>query len=1026
MFNFNIAHISDIHIKNNKYVNYENLLITLKEEQPEVIVLTGDIINSVINITTNVIIDVLSFLISLTTIAPIILIPGNHDINCKHEDNDFFTTILKNHEILKPPVCNYWRHSGKYTFMDIIWTVIVLDEHIPEFEFSLSPQILLFHENLDRINTESFMLYNAVLAGHFHTRQIISPNAAYSGSLFQQNIGESHNNHGIIIWELIDQNTTIKEINIKNEYCFLKVVIENGTDVTEQPLPEKILYYDIYHNISTESDNLVDINYFIDYYRNIYNKEPRNIKNKNKYNVILNNNDIIDINNLSLHNDLIKQFLGNDHELLPEILEFHKKNYLSHYIYQETNNLKIRLLNLEFENMYNYETNNKINFVKMEKKLSGIVANNNLGKSSLIDIIIYALYDVHPRTSSKQFIINNNKTNYNVVLEFEIDYKYGIINKKNNKCEFYYDNTNLTKKTINQTLSEIKSVVGSFNDNVITSIQLQYNNNNFVNITNSSRKQKIVDLLSLKIFENIESSIVKQISNYNNYYKMILGYQLISNDEFDDEKIKIIKHQIKCIDNSDYEINNQYNDPNILIYEELLFNQKIVKSLNIEKKIIINNIDTNNNNFNKNEILDNYNSINDTIKIIDNKIDNFKPKYIKDAVLQKYNENGINYLYKLCRSEKKSDLANHASNIANLLLEKDHNMKLKKIIEIDLLKVNNYEQNISKLEEINNSILIYTTKINEISNNINNTDELYNNLFEEHKKHVYNSINENKKIELKIISKKLKLLKTYRQIIKPSDGIISILLNNIIVKIENSVNKLLIDINLDIKIKIENNFDILYSTDDSHWLDISLSSGYQKFIINIIFRLVLWELSDVIILDALIIDEGFGSCDEENIKKIVNLLKWINKQNNLPKLLFIITHDKNLIKFLDITLQIKNNTIIENNIVTFDDTDIIHDTTIHDTTIYDNTVHDNIVHGNIVYGKNTTIIHDIVNDTTEHNIVHDSNENNIVHEITEHNIIHDTTENSNKFYYCEICHVIINLKYKNKHLNSKKHKLKFT
>lgn len=985
MFNFNIVHISDIHIKNNKYINYDTLFDRLKEEKKiDVIVITGDIINSVTNINTNIIIDVISFLISLSNIAPIILIPGNHDINCKYDDNDFFTTILKNHEILKPPRCNYWRNSGKYIFMDIIWTVIAPDENIPEFEFNLKyPQILLFHENLDRINTENFLLYNAVLAGHFHTRQIIAPNAAYSGSLFQQNIGESHNNHGIIIWELIDNNTTIKEINIKNDYSFLKVIIENDVDITEQPLPEKILYYDIYHS------NTKDINKFINYYKKIYNKEPRNIKDNNKYNTIMNDSSNIDINELSLHNNLIKQFLGENNELLPEILELHKKNYLSHYVYQDSNNSKLKLLSLEFENLYNYDTNNKIDFTEMDKKISGIIGENNIGKTSLIDIIIYALFDVHPRISSKQFIINKNKTNFNVILEFEINYKYGVIKKKNNKCEFYYDNENLTKKTISQTLIEIKKIVGTFNDNIFTTIQLQYNQNNFINTSNLSRKQKLADLLSLKIFENIETTITKQISNYSNYYKILLGYQLLINEEIDIKKIETIKHQIRCVDNIDYEINDQYNDPNIKLYEDLLINQKQLKELNFNKKIIINKIElTNNDNNNKENIIINYNNITNKISNIINKINNFEPENIKNAVIEKYNTNGIEYLYKLCRSEKKSKTVEYVSNIANLLLEKDHNDKLKEIIEIDLEKIYKNINYNNQLKEIEINISNCINKINEISHQIKNSDELYNNLFEEHKKYIYKNINDSKKEEIDLISKKLKLLKVYKQVIKPSEGIINILLNNIRSKIENGVNNLLTDF----KIKIENNFDILYSIDNNYWLDISLSSGYQKFIINIIFRLILWEISDVVILDALFIDEGFGTCDDKNIDKIIDLLKWIIKQNNLPKILFIITHDKKLINILDYLLYIESNKIMNKK--------------------------------SIKINENT---YELNNDQISEEIQYKNNEicDNVIDKIDNKKSDEIKNSNNQKFYYCEFCNIIINIKYKVKHLNSNKHNNNF-
>ena len=255
---YKIAHIGDIHIKN-KYVEYYELLEVLHDSHPDIIVLTGDIIDSVINITPSIILDVNTFLTSLINIAPIVMIPGNHDISCKVNDIDFFTVITQNsNELLKPPRFNYWRHSGQYEFNNILWTVIAPDEDVPSYSFDIRTQILLFHETLERLNVESFHIFSAVMAGHLHSRQMIGINGAYCGSLFQQNINESHNSHGFIMWDIFNDCAMTTFIDIQNKYGFLKVELENNNDVTELPIPNSVVLYDIYYNNST-SDYLNDI-----------------------------------------------------------------------------------------------------------------------------------------------------------------------------------------------------------------------------------------------------------------------------------------------------------------------------------------------------------------------------------------------------------------------------------------------------------------------------------------------------------------------------------------------------------------------------------------------------------------------------------------------------------------------------------------------------------------------------------------------------------------------------------------------
>lgn len=873
----NIAHISDVHIKNNA-IDFSLVYEKLHELQPNIIVLTGDIVDSTISFNADIIHEVNTFLVSLSAIAPVIMIPGNHD-QCIDENSDLYITITKNHEILKPPKFNYWNHSGRYEFMNILWNVIVPYEDIIDYEFSLTPQILLFHEDLTRINVETFSMYTAVMAGHIHTRQFITNNAAYAGSLFQQNIKESHNNHGFLFWKISKNVIEVDEINIPNNNGFLKVEIKDNIDITEYPIPDKVIYYDVYY---TNSNQLS----IISKYEEKYNSKPRYIKDKTKE---------IDINDIDIHIDLISKYLGTDHEHLDKIISMHKKYYNQFYNYNDSNNNKVNILSIEFENMYAYETKNVVDFTKMNGKLSGLIANNSLGKSSFLDIILYALYDVHPRIMNKQCIMNKNTKKYYVKLIFDINGILGEIYKTNNNCIFHYDNKNLTQKTISQTLNIIKSIIGSYNHATITSFQLQYDFNNFVNMSANTRKQKLVDILSLNVFEKIENKIVKLISEYTEKYKLINNlFQQSGNNNEAEHNTNILKYKILCINKlSGVIITNNISNIEcpIEVYDQAVqLHEKILK-LTEQRKILIMKIEDNKHLLQQSNNVENQNYIEE----LNEKIISFEPASIRESVMERYLKYDKKYLYRLCRVDKNNDIISQSINLASLILERDnYKMIIESKDKIDeIKKISEY------VNQISNTLKNLITEMNMLVAQLPPITSLYDQLFYEYNKQIKNV----KKNELTDISKELTLLKIYRQVIKPTNGITSILLNDIKESIEVNVNNLLKDVNL--MVKINNNYDVLIHP---HMLDISLSSGYQNFILNIAFKIALCNISNVTVPNILIIDEGLNRCDEENTKYITTFLKSIKNPNIL-----IISHINKLFDYIEYPLTINNGSITTEN-----------------------------------------------------------------------------------------------------------------
>jgi hypothetical protein len=73
-------------------------------------------------------------------------------------------------------------------------------------------------------------------------------------------------------------------------------------------------------------------------------------------------------------------------------------------------------------------------------------------------------------------------------------------------------------------------------------------------------------------------------------------------------------------------------------------------------------------------------------------------------------------------------------------------------------------------------------------------------------------------------------------------------------------------------------------------LPATLSSGYQTFVLSLASRLAIWRLAAVPCLDAFIIDEGFGSCDGQNLSAMAAALEALADAPDGPRLVFIVTH----------------------------------------------------------------------------------------------------------------------------------------
>jgi len=260
-----IIHLSDVHIRNYKmheqHKEVFNLFIKqIKKLRKEYsynelrIVIAGDLFHQKITVSNEQFILGYTFLKACAKYCPVIVIAGNHDLLENNKERlDSISPII---EVLNDENIKYFKNTGCYEDNNVVWCVYsVFESNIPpdivkaRNEFGDKLYVGLFHApvigaktdtnyNIEHgVNLTYFDGCDIVLLGDIHKRQKFELNGcimAFSGSLIQQNYGETVSGHGYLIWDVAAK--TYEEISLESSYGFYKFEInslddlDNGTE----------------------------------------------------------------------------------------------------------------------------------------------------------------------------------------------------------------------------------------------------------------------------------------------------------------------------------------------------------------------------------------------------------------------------------------------------------------------------------------------------------------------------------------------------------------------------------------------------------------------------------------------------------------------------------------------------------------------------------------------------------------------------------------------------------------------------
>jgi DNA repair exonuclease SbcCD ATPase subunit/predicted MPP superfamily phosphohydrolase len=549
-----IVQVADVHIRLfRRHEEYQAAFDRLYEDirsknlEDFVIVLVGDIVHAKTDMSPEMVDITSRFLTSIADIAPTILIAGNHDSNLANSNRlDALTPIVNN---LKHPDLYYARESTFVHVADSVFAVhSVFDEQdnwpdVADIDDNVANRIALYHGPVHgattdtnfvitnrHLNVDRFNGYHMVLLGDIHRTQILQqydeargkPIVSYVGSLIQQNHGESIDGHGWKVWDV--PSRTYEFIPLHNDYGYCTLEVINGKITLPPVMPNKVRM-----RLFTGDSETTEIKKIITALRNKFNIIELSV-NRSRLNKMydrttnLTHHESLDLTSVSVQNELISKWLEKNYSSLDsdvmaaiQKINVELNNRIQHE--DQSRNIHWRPLTFKFSNMFSYGDSNEIDFTDMTG-VYGLFAPNASGKSSIMDALMFCLYDKTPRAFKGDHIINNRKDNFECELSFEInEERYGIrrvgTRKKNGDVkvdvEFWRVLPNNEIVSLNgedrrSTNANIRNYVGTYEDFIMTAFSGQTNNALFIDKSHSERKDLLIQFMGLNVFDKLHDA----------------------------------------------------------------------------------------------------------------------------------------------------------------------------------------------------------------------------------------------------------------------------------------------------------------------------------------------------------------------------------------------------------------------------------------------------------------------------------------------------------------------------------------
>ncbi len=541
------AHIADTHIRNLKY-HYEynevfqQLYKSLKENKVDYIVHCGDIAHTKTQISPEFVDMCRDFFENLSSIAPTYVILGNHDGNLRNSDRqDALSPIAR---AINSPNLHLIKNAGEVNIDEkfCLNVLSVFDE-----ENWIQPtdtdviNIALYHGAIDKSKTDLnwtlggdhdvsiFDNFDFAFLGDIHKTQHLDTEKRiwYAGSTVQQNFGESLDK-GYLLWEIDSKDDfTVDHIAFDNPKPFITIPLTRKGDLPKNINPPEGARLRIVSDSNVSLDKMRKAVAAIKYK---YDPESVTYLNRAASQKItvesaegLKKKDLRDIKTQeTLIRDYLKDFQVSD-SVMRRIFDLNAKYNTTIERGEDTyRNVSWSLKTLEWDHLFNYGEGNRIDFSKLEG-IVGIFGKNFSGKSSIVDSLLFSMYNSTSKSIRKNLnIINQNKDDCVARATIDINDTTYVIERSSEKyvkklkgeetleaktdlefssIDLIGNNTSLNGTSRQDTDKSIRKYFGSMEDFLLTSMASQMDSLSFVNEGSTKRKEILAKFLDLVIFD---------------------------------------------------------------------------------------------------------------------------------------------------------------------------------------------------------------------------------------------------------------------------------------------------------------------------------------------------------------------------------------------------------------------------------------------------------------------------------------------------------------------------------------------
>ena len=547
---YKIAHLADTHIKNLKFHYeykkvFEQLYETLRKENVDYIVHCGDIAHTKTQISPEFVELCSDFFSNLAKIAPTYIILGNHDGNLKNSTRqDALSPIVK---ALNLPDLHLLKNAGETVLEpDLALNVLsVFDEDnwvAPSDNSRIN--IALYHGSVSGVKTDTgwvmthgdhdigvFAGHDYALLGDIHkTNQILDAEGRvrYCGSTVQQNHGET-NDKGFLIWEIEDKNEfRVSHHVLLNPKPFVTIEL---TPKGRMPRGTKIPPTSRLRLVSNNNLPLDVMRKAVEVAKHRFKPESITFLNRaagERGTVEIGTGfKVENLRDKGVQEDLIREYLVDyqpPEQMLERVFELNRKyNSKIEETEEVARNVNWNLNKFEWDNLFNYGEGNSVDFTNLNG-IVGIFGKNFSGKSSIIDGLLYTMFNTTSKNERKNYnIINQNKKDCMGRLELQVGDKTYTIERQSekyvkklkgevtNEARTFLDfsgldpavgeETSLNGTTRNETDAHIRKRFGTVEDFLLTSMSSQLDSLSFIKEGSTRRKEILAKFLDLDIFE---------------------------------------------------------------------------------------------------------------------------------------------------------------------------------------------------------------------------------------------------------------------------------------------------------------------------------------------------------------------------------------------------------------------------------------------------------------------------------------------------------------------------------------------